>query len=148
MVLYHFFMTLLTLDSFLNFHVTIKYSIHCITKKLLKILSTSLAFAVIIALILIGLLQCKVIIHSWKFGFTVLFAMIILDTFLIIQVAVTHAYIFVVYEWQTKLRSILYNGRIKNDQFNFTVPTLVITTHVLLIVFSHLCPFSMMIMSE
>ena len=69
MVLYHFFMTLLTLDSFLNFHVTKKYSIHCITKKLLKILSTSLTFAVIIALILIGLLQCKVIIHSWKVRF-------------------------------------------------------------------------------
>ena len=72
--------------------------------------------------------------------------MIILDTFLIIQVAVTYAYIFVVCEWKTKLWKNLYNGRIKNDQLNFTVPTLVITTHVLLIVFSYF--FSMMIMPE
>ena len=56
----------------------------------------------------------------------------VLDTLYFIEEVSTYIYIFTVYKRQTKLRKISYNGRINHDQFKFTIPTLIITTYVLL----------------
>ena len=82
---------------------------------------------VIIILILVVLFQHKVI-HFWKFGFTVLFAIINLDTLYFNEAVSTYTYIFVDYKRHAKLRKISHNGRINHDQFKFIIPTLVITT--------------------
>ena len=97
------------------------------SEKLFKTLYMVVAFIAIIILILVVLFQYKVI-HFWKLGFTVLFAMINLDTFYFNEAVSTYTYIFLVYKRQAKLRKISYNGRINHDQFKFITPTLIITT--------------------
>ena len=132
--------------SFLVFYLTIKYSIYCTSKKLLKIIYTVVTFTVIFVLILVVLFLCKVI-HLCKLAIIALYAVTILDTLYIIDVVMTYTYIFVVYKRQAKLRKISCNGRINNDQFKFTVPTLVITTYILFTVFPNIWSFSMIINS-
>ena len=69
----------------------------------------------------------------------------VLDTLYFIEEVSTYIYIFTVYKRQTKLRKISYNGRINHDQFKFTIPTLIITTYVLLTtVFQNFWSFFMM----
>ena len=145
-ILYHAFMVLFTFDRFLVFYLTIKYSIYCTSKKLLKIIYTVVTFTVIFVLILVVLFLCKVI-HLCKLAIIALYAVTILDTLYIIDVVMTYTYIFVVYKRQAKLRKISCNGRINNDQFKFTVPTLVITTYILFTVFPNIWSFSMIINS-
>ena len=139
-------MVLFTFDRFLVFYLTIKYSIYCTSKKLLKIIYTVVTFTVIFVLILVVLFLCKVI-HLCKLAIIALYAVTILDTLYIIDVVMTYTYIFVVYKRQAKLRKISCNGRINNDQFKFTVPTLVITTYILFTVFPNIWSFSMIINS-
>ena len=142
-ILYHVFMALFTLDRFLVFYLTIKYTIYCTSKKLLKIIYTAVAFTVIFVLILAILFLSKVISFR-KLSIIVLHAVTILDTLYIIDVVMTYTYIFVVYKPQAKLRKILYNGRINREQFKFTVPTLVIITYVLFTVFPDFWAFSIL----
>ena len=137
-------MVMLTLDRCLVFYFTIKYPTCCISEKLLKTLYIVVALTLIIVLILLVLFQYTVI-HFWMLGFTALFAMTVLDTLYFIEEVSTYIYIFMVYKRQTKLRKISYNGRINHDQFKFTIPTLIITTYVLLTtVFQNFWSFFMM----
>ena len=123
-----------------------KYPIYCTSQKLFKTLYMVIAIRVIFVVILVVLFSCK-IMYFRKLVTIVLYAMIILDTFYIIDVVLTYKYIFVVYKRQEKLRKISYNGRINHGQFKFTVPTFVVITYVLFKVLPHFCSFSMMIKS-
>ena len=111
---YHFYMFLLTLDRFLFFYSSIKYTVHCKSKKLLKIPYTVVTFATIISLTLVVLFQYKVE-NFWTLGFTVLPGIMVLDTLYIIEVTGSYTFIFAVYIEHKKLRKISYHGRTNHD---------------------------------
>ena len=143
---YHVSMVLFTLDCFLVFYFAIKYPLYCTSKKLLKIIYIVVVLAIIFVLILVVLILCKVI-HFWKLGIIVLYAVTIIDTLYIIDVVMTYTYIFLVYKRQAKLRKISNNVWINSKKFKFTVPTLVIITYILFTVLPHFWNFFMIIKS-
>lgn len=107
-------MFLLTLDRFLFFYSSMKYPVHCKSKKLLKIPYTVVTFATIISLILVALFQYKVE-NFWTLDFTVLPGIMVLDTLYIIEVIGSYTFIFPVYLQHKKLRKISYHGRTNHD---------------------------------
>lgn len=107
-------MFLLTLDRFLFFYSSIKYPVHCKSKKLLKIPYTVVTFATIISLILVVLFQYKAE-NFWTLDFTVLPGIMVLDTLYIIEVIGSYTFIFAVYIQHKKLRKISYHARTNHD---------------------------------
>lgn len=96
------------------FYSSIKYTVHCKSKKLLKIPYKVVTFATIISLTLVVLFQYKVE-NFWTLGFTVLPGIMVLDTLYIIEVIGWYKFIFAVYIEHKKLRKISYHGRTNRD---------------------------------
>ena len=96
-ILYYFFMIMLTLDRFLAFYWNIKYPIYFRPKKLLKILYSIVAFTTIFVLILVLVIHFKKIAFS-SVNTIALPLYIIFDCLYLLIVVITYTYIFVVFK--------------------------------------------------
>ena len=81
-----------------------------------------------------------VTIHLEQISFPVInlvtiFVYTAIDALYVTVVAITYAYIFVVYKRQMKVRKFSYYVKKTHDQFQFFVPTLIIVTYILFTVF-------------
>ena len=133
-IIYYFFMILLVLDRFLVCYLYLKYTVYCTPKKLLKIIYSMMFLSTICVLILL------VTIHLEQISFPVInlvtiFVYTVIDALYVTVVAITYAYIFVVYKRQMKVRKFSYYVKKTHDQFQFFVPTLIIVTYILFTVF-------------
>ena len=133
-ILYYFFMIMLTLDRFLAFYWNIKYPIYFRPKKLLKILYSIVAFTTIFVLILVLVIHFKKIAFS-SVNTVALPLYIIFDCLYLLIVVITYTYIFVVFKRQMKLRKTSGIARKSHNHFRFIVPTLIIATFILFNIF-------------
>ena len=135
-VLYYSFMILLTSDRFLVFYLNMKYPIHCTSKKLLKIFFSVVVVPVILFLMLAPPTQFEQI-KLLNMAIIMQYVYISVDPFYIFIVIITCTYIFFQFRRQKKLRGNMALTRKKNqDQFNLTLPILVIATFILF----NVCP--------
>lgn len=129
-ILYHCFMSFLTLDRFLIFYLNFKYPISLTLRKVARYIYTVVLFTILISLILIVSSNFKE--KNYQEILTVMFYVYVtLDILYIVLVVFTYTFIFMVYRRQTRLRKICYTRRENYDQFKLTVPTLIIATYIL-----------------
>ena len=129
-ILYHCFMSFLTLDRFLIFYLNFKYPVSLTSRKVAKCI-----YAVVLVTILISLILVVTSIlneNNYEDIMTLMFHVYItLDIFYIVLVVFTYTYIFMVYRRQTRLRKVCYTRGEKCDQFKLTVPTMIIAAYIL-----------------
>ena len=134
-ILYYSFMILLTSDRFLVFYLNMKYPIYCTPKKLLKVVFAVVAVPMILFLILALAIQFEQI-ELLNMAIIMQYVYIFVDTFYIFIVTITYTYIFIQFRRRKKRRSSMTLTKKNQDQFNLTVPTLVIATFILF----NVCP--------
>ena len=135
-ILYYSFMILLTSDRFLVFYLNMKYPIYCTPKKLLKVVFAVVAVPIIVFLILALAIQFEQI-ELLNMAIIMQYVYISVDTFYIFIVIITCTYILFQFRRQKKLRGNMAFTKKKNqDQFNLTLPILVIAIFILF----NVCP--------
>ena len=133
-LMFYFFMNLVTIDRFLTFYLNIKYSNYCTTKRLLKLILSTIAVLVTVIFSVTMLIYCKKIDFDYV-SMSMPIIHIFLDTLYVLVAAATFIYVIAVYKKQLKLRKISSIGNEKNNQLKLFVPTLLIITFILFTVF-------------
>ena len=125
---YYFIMTLLTIDRFLVFYLSMKYHYYLPPKKIIRLMlvvSMALFGCTIISAILI--VQNKMDrLYYWNMLYLLY---VIIDILYILLVMSVYIYIFSVYKRQKKIRKNLI--RDNNDSFKLLIPSLLIVTFVI-----------------
>ena len=127
-------MTLVTLDRFLTFYLNVKYSSYCTTKRLLKLVLSTIAVLLTIVLSVTISIYFKQINFDYV-SLSMPIMHIFLDTLYLLVASATLIYVIMIYKAQVKLRKIS-STRIENhNQLKLFVPILLIVTFILFIVF-------------
>ena len=129
----YFFMILVTIDRFLIFYLNIKYSNYCTTKRLFKLILSTIAVLLTIILSVTMSIYCKKITFDY-ISTSMPIIHIFLDTLYVFVATATFIYVIAVYKKQLKLRKISSIGNEKDNQLKLFVPTLLIVTFILFIV--------------
>ena len=132
--LLYFFMTLVTLDRFLIFYLNMKYSIYCTTKRLLKLVLSTIA----VLLTIVPSVTMSIYFKQIDFDYISLSMPIIhifLDAMYVFVASATLSYVIVVCKTQVKLRKISSIGNEKHNRLKLFVPILLIITFILFTVF-------------
>ena len=130
-ILYYFFMILLTLDRFMIFYFNMRYSFYCTARTMLKSIYTIALVSLIFSLVLVASSNLKEKKYQ-NIQELLTYVYVFLDIFYILLVAVTYTYIFTKLRQQRKLIEIAGSTiRNSNEQFKLTVPTLIIATYIL-----------------
>ena len=130
-ILYYFFMILLTLDRFMIFYFNMRYSFYCTARTMLKSIYTIALVSLIFSLVLVASSNLKEKKYQ-NIQELLTYVYVFLDIFYILLVAVTYTYIFTKLRQQRKLIEIAGSTiRNNNEQFKLTVPTLIIATYIL-----------------
>ena len=133
-LLFYFFMTLVTLDRFLTFYLNVKYSSYCSTKRLLKLVLSTIAVLLTIVLSVTISIYFKQISFDYV-SLLMPIMLIFLDTLYLLVASATLIYVIMVYTARVKLRKISSTGIEKHNQLKLFVPILLIVTFILFIVF-------------
>ena len=139
-ILYHCFMSFLTLDRFFIFYLNLKYPVSLTSRKVARCIYMVVLVTILISLILV--LSSNFKENNYQYILTVMFHVYItLDILYIVLVVFTYTYIFLVYRRQIRLRKICYTRGEKCDQFKLTIPTLIIATYILFSVLPYFLMF-------
>ena len=130
-ILYYFFMILLTLDRFMIFYFNMRYPFYCTGRTMLKSIYTIALVSLIYSLVLVTSSNLKEKRYQ-NILELLTYVYIFLDIFYILLAAITYTYIFAKLRQQRKLKEITGSIiRNNNEQFKLIVPTLVIATYIL-----------------